>query len=192
MNIFKKIILIGVMSQLTLILGLVGPWVLFIFSPFLIIIGGISVLLAIIYKSDSLKVNDLEIERPLIVVVDDDAVALHSLKRFFQTMGFRVAAYLNPIAALAEMNNKIFDFAVIDNMMPELNGEEFLLRLDKNYSQISQANRPKVLLFTGSPEVVHFNSKLLQNLNYRGILSKKDAFTNGLLKSFNKNFGIAV
>jgi FixJ family two-component response regulator len=83
-------------------------------------------------------------ERPTVVLVDDDAAVLTSLKFALELEGFTVAAYANAEDLLAD-GVKTASCFVVDYHLPGANGLELLSRLrQRGYST-------PVILITSNP-----------------------------------------
>lgn len=84
-------------------------------------------------------------ERPTVVLVDDDAAVLTSLKFALELEGFTVAAYANAEDLLAEGVVGTASCFVVDYHLPGANGLELLRRLrQRGYST-------PVILITSNP-----------------------------------------
>ena len=91
----------------------------------------------------SLRPNELD-ERPTVVLVDDDAAVLTSLKFALELEGFTVAAYATAEDLLADGVGAVSCF-VVDYHLPGANGMELLSRLrQRGYST-------PVILITSNP-----------------------------------------
>lgn len=71
-------------------------------------------------------------EQPHILVIDDDARLRDLLRRFLEESGFMVTDAENAQQARAFMQSTAFDLLVIDVMMPEETGLEFLASIKQN------------------------------------------------------------
>ncbi len=85
---------------------------------------------------------------PLIVCVDDDRLFLESLARLIRRQGYRVMIYTEPRLALDELSQVRPDLLIVDVLMPEMNGFEFLDEVRR------RPDGPPVVLLSavGSPE----------------------------------------
>lgn len=81
-------------------------------------------------------------EPPLIFCVDDDAAFLRSLARILSRHGYRVETYEDPETALEAVPEKNPDLALVDILMPGLNG----LDLAEEIAESSGGRVPVVLL----------------------------------------------
>lgn len=61
-----------------------------------------------------------------LLVVDDEAAHVKALKDTLETEGYSVAGFTSASAALAELRQSVFDLALTDLMMPEMDGVAFL------------------------------------------------------------------
>ncbi len=70
-------------------------------------------------------------ERPHILVVDDDTRLRALLQRYLQENGFAVSSAKDAENARMFMNQYVFDLLIVDVMMPNETGLEFLKKLRK-------------------------------------------------------------
>src|SRR3990167_2405580 len=61
-----------------------------------------------------------------VLVLDDDRAILSVLEMRLETMGLTVTAFRDPHEALARLKEESFDLAMVDVMMPIMNGIEFM------------------------------------------------------------------
>jgi len=78
-----------------------------------------------------------------LLFVDDEEEFLNYMTKRLLKRDFDVAAYSNPIQALAETEGQTFDVALLDLKMPEMDGEILLSRLKKRDPQV------EVIILTG-------------------------------------------
>jgi two-component system alkaline phosphatase synthesis response regulator PhoP/two-component system response regulator VicR len=73
-----------------------------------------------------------------ILVVEDDQDSREVLSRIIENLGYEVLAFASGKEALAEVAKTTIDLAMIDIMMPEMNGYEVLqaIRAMPNYGDI--------------------------------------------------------
>lgn len=69
------------------------------------------------------------LEKPTVIVVDDDPAVLKSLKFSLELEGFAVRTYVDAAELLNEARLPAFGCLVIDYNLPALNGLEVLRRL---------------------------------------------------------------
>ena len=69
--------------------------------------------------------------RPVVVLVDDDAAVLASLKFALEMEGLSVEAFLNPADLLARPGSANADCLILDYYLPDTNGLELLEKLRK-------------------------------------------------------------
>lgn len=82
------------------------------------------------------------VRKPKILVVDDDE-DVHRITRFaLRNAGMEVVSERNPVVALQSLLELRPDVIMLDLMMPEMNGFEFLVRLGK----IQNRNKFRVLV----------------------------------------------
>ena len=80
-----------------------------------------------------------------ILVIDDDTRLRGLLKKYLVENGFVVATTENPKKALETLKYLVFDAIVLDQMMPEMTGTEFL----QNFRKSSQT---PVIMLTANAE----------------------------------------
>ncbi len=65
-----------------------------------------------------------------IVIVDDEVQILEMLKKFFEKSGkYQVVTFSDPLSALGYLSSNEFDVALLDIMMPKMDGLELLDKL---------------------------------------------------------------
>lgn len=66
-----------------------------------------------------------------ILLVDDEEQLLYTIRRMMARLGYRVEAFSNPALALHAFrtNPQSYDLVVTDMMMPEMSGDELIVRL---------------------------------------------------------------
>ena len=74
-----------------------------------------------------------------ILFVENDVSILTFYKRLFTRMGYKVEGYISPIIALQvfEADSSEFGLAILDVIMPEMNGAELLTEMKKVNPNIS-------------------------------------------------------
>ena len=78
-----------------------------------------------------------------IIVVDDDEDLLRLIQRFLVLQGNEVETFTSPLLALERVRQKKFDIALIDLVMPEMDGLELLHKL-RQFDPLQQ-----VIVITG-------------------------------------------
>lgn len=68
-------------------------------------------------------------ERVSILVVDDDSDALELLCRMIESLGYHPIPCNSGQEAVTKLNDSSFELALLDVMMPEMNGYELLEKL---------------------------------------------------------------
>jgi FixJ family two-component response regulator len=84
-----------------------------------------------------------------VYLLDDDSSILKSTGRLLDSAGWKVEAFTDPIAFLDQTAKHCPDVAVIDMIMPEMNGLEVQTRLRR----ISPSTRVIVLTAKDDPSV---------------------------------------
>lgn len=184
----SRAMMIMMMSLGSAVMATFLPWVMIATMPLFTIFGAgpVAIYAMILNLHETIKRRGIK----TVVVVDDDAVTLSLVKRAFESMGYRTHAFDSPMEALMAMKNLEFDYALVDQIMPELSGADFVVQLDNQLADTHSRSRPEVLMFTGHPEGVHINGRELHNMHYRGILSKKEARLGSLRRMFSQGLGM--
>ncbi len=73
-----------------------------------------------------------EVIKKKILVVDDDSKLTELLVALLENYGFEAIAVSNPFSGLKAVQRNEFDILLLDVMMPEMDGFEFLRRLREN------------------------------------------------------------
>lgn len=85
------------------------------------------------------------LDKKKVMVVDDDLVLLKILKTRLSRKGLVVEIFNNPEKALTSLNDFDPDIIVLDLMMPELTGFEFIQRVGSKYP----GHKYKIIVGTG-------------------------------------------
>ncbi len=88
-------------------------------------------------------------ENLAVYLLDDDASVLKSTRRLLDSAGWKVEAFTDPITFLKQAAAHFPDVAVIDILMPEMNGLEVQTRLQR----VSPSTRVVVLTAKDDPSV---------------------------------------
>lgn len=83
---------------------------------------------------------------PGILIIDDEDAIRYSLAAFLEDYGYHVVTAPDAESALALLEKKSADAAVVDIRLPGLSGEEFIVRAHVLYDKMV------FLVHTGSPE----------------------------------------
>ncbi len=78
-----------------------------------------------------------------IMILDDEPIVGQRLKAALEKDGYRVETFVNPLEAVARLEEKIFDIVVTDIRMDDMDGIE-ILELVRAKSQ-----RTRVIMITG-------------------------------------------
>lgn len=70
-------------------------------------------------------------KKKLILVVEDDPDALNLLYAILETLGYDYVGFSNGRDALANISGKPIDVAILDIMMPEMDGYELMAEMRK-------------------------------------------------------------
>ncbi len=86
-------------------------------------------------------------ESPKILVVDDEETIRMMLKETLTSWGYQVTCAATGVAALEAMQGQLFDAALVDIRMPEMDGLSFLREVKRHDDSI------EVVIMTGYPTV---------------------------------------
>lgn len=89
------------------------------------------------------------LNKETVYLLDDDSSILKSTGRLLDSAGWKVEAFTDPKAFLEQAAKRCPDVAVIDILMPEMNGLEVQTRLQR----VSPATRVIVLTAKDDPSV---------------------------------------
>lgn len=68
-----------------------------------------------------------------VLIVDDDDDILYIFKRFFDFQGYEAKTANNPESAIEIQTEQVFDYAILDYMLPKMTGEKLAeILLEKN------------------------------------------------------------
>jgi len=100
-----------------------------------------------------------------VMLVDDDGLVLHAVRRMLTQLGYKVASFERPEAALAEFLARPGEYAVVftDLMMPGMNGLQLVRRI-----QALKPGQPIVVasgFFTESEELDAANLRVARLLH---------------------------
>ncbi len=82
-------------------------------------------------------------EKPFILVVDDNKITTKLLKRYLETNGYQAGEAYDGVECLEKVEERIPDAIILDVMMPRLDGYETVRRLK---SQDHTKNIPVVIV----------------------------------------------
>jgi DNA-binding response OmpR family regulator len=71
--------------------------------------------------------------RPMVLCIDDDAQTLSSLTRLLERHGYRVSTVQDSKEAMSAISTIGPDMAIIDVMMPDVNGNELARKIREHY-----------------------------------------------------------
>jgi two-component system, LuxR family, response regulator FixJ len=89
------------------------------------------------------------LNKETVYLLDDDSSILKSTGRLLDSAGWKVEAFTDPIAFLERASTDCPDVAVIDILMPEMNGLEVQTRLQR----VSPSTRVIVMTAKDDPSV---------------------------------------
>jgi CheY-like chemotaxis protein len=117
---------------------------------------------------------------PSILVVDDDADGREVVSQFLTRSGYRVRSSPNGRAALISLSSEIPDVVILDLMMPEMSGVEFL-RIIRSYLRWQTL---PVIVLTAYPTGDHIDQ--VRQMGVKCIFTKANYQLADLLKCVNK------
>ena len=68
-----------------------------------------------------------------LLIVDDNLMNIELLEATLEPLGYEILSYLNPLKALEELKQTKIELAMIDIVMPEMDGFEFTEKFIKNH-----------------------------------------------------------
>jgi FixJ family two-component response regulator len=89
------------------------------------------------------------LNKEIVYLLDDDSSILKSTGRLLDSAGWKVEVFTDPITFLEQAAKRCPDVAVIDILMPEMNGLEVQTRLRR----VSPSTRVVVLTAKDDPSV---------------------------------------
>jgi CheY-like chemotaxis protein len=93
-----------------------------------------------------------------ILVVEDDNDSREAIVTILESLGYSVYAYNSAKSALADIKGKRFNLALLDIMMPEMNGYELLVEIKK----MDEFKDMPVIMVTAKDE----DSEILEGYQY--------------------------
>jgi CheY-like chemotaxis protein len=115
-----------------------------------------------------------------VLVVDDDADSRDVVSRFLSRAGYSVRSAANGREALVAVATTAPDVIILDAMMPEMSGVEFL-QVIRSYLRWSSL---PVILLTAYPQGPHIDRA--QDLNVKRIFFKPDYRLEDVLRCVNQ------
>ncbi|MFH0785406.1 MAG: sigma-54 dependent transcriptional regulator [Pseudomonadota bacterium] len=95
-----------------------------------------------------------------VLIVDDEPSIVDFIATTLSANGYAVEAYCDPLVALKNIKGRIFDLAMVDINMPEMNGIEF----SKKLLEISLST--EVVIITGVPDEENLDPCLRMGLTH--------------------------
>lgn len=71
-----------------------------------------------------------------ILSVDDNQTNLLIIESYAKNLKLQIKSFLNPLEALNSIEKEIYDLVIVDYMMPEIDGLEFIKRFREKYIEI--------------------------------------------------------
>lgn len=107
------------------------------------------------------EAGDLAVKR--VLIVDDHAPVLRILRLGIEAAGYEVEAAHNGAECLCRLAESLPDFLVTDVDMPQINGKELCLAIEKKYPQ----RRFPIVVLTSRTELEHRNwTQRIDNLTF--------------------------
>jgi CheY-like chemotaxis protein len=103
---------------------------------------------------ETAAISSAPVERRHILCVDDEVAVSRMRAEILKEHGYEVVLHHSPVAAL-QCDLSMFDLAILDFRMPELNGRELLLRMR------ALGVRFPILLLTGCLETLSSEDRTL-------------------------------
>lgn len=98
-----------------------------------------------------------------ILIVDDHAPVLRILRLGIESAGYEVDAAHNGAECLHRLTESMPDFLITDIDMPQINGKELCLTIEKMYPQ----RRFPIVVLTSRTELEHRNwTQRIENLTF--------------------------
>ena len=115
-----------------------------------------------------------------IFIIDDNQVDLKTLKSYVNQTGYQIYSFASPVEALDKMSNVSPDLIILDYLMPEMNGDEFMIKISE---RLLQNNDWQVYLVTSK----YFDQEEKLSMLTLGItqIFEKPIKKSDLLKSIN-------
>ncbi len=100
------------------------------------------------------------IKNAQVLIVDDEPSIVDFIGATLSANGYAVETHTNPLTALKNVRDKVFDLAIVDINMPEMNGIEFARKL----LEISLST--EVVIITGVPDEENLDPCLRMGLTH--------------------------
>jgi CheY-like chemotaxis protein len=121
----------------------------------------------------------LDGDMPSVLLVDDDADGREVIAQYLTRAGYRVQPAPNGRSALMSLVADVPDVVILDLMMPEMNGVEFL-RVIRNYLRWATLPVIVVTAYPTSPQLEE-----ARKLGVRNVFTKSDFKLPDLLAAVN-------
>jgi len=100
--------------------------------------------------------NQTSKEKKTILVIDDEEQLNNSTKILLQTNGYEVDSAINGNEGLQKIQNKVYNLAIIDVKLPDMQGTELLSKIQKTQPTC------KKIMITGYPNLQNTISSINQ------------------------------
>ncbi len=104
--------------------------------------------------------NARAVKNAQVLVVDDEPSIVDFIATTLRANGYEIEAYCNPLEALKNLKGKVFDLAMVDINMPEMNGIEFSRKL------LEVSLSTEVVIITGVPDEENLDPCLRMGLTH--------------------------
>ena len=81
-----------------------------------------------------------------ILVIDDEALVIESLKKLLKKKGYDVSIAKNGLEAMQRVEEGDFDLIVSDIRMPDMNGIEIIKKIREYLKQNGKGSVPEILI----------------------------------------------
>ncbi len=104
--------------------------------------------------------NARAVKNAQVLVVDDEPSIVDFIATTLSANGYEIEAHCNPLEALKNLKGKVFDLAMVDINMPEMNGIEFSKKL------LETSLSTEVVIITGVPDEENLDPCLRMGLTH--------------------------
>ena len=91
-----------------------------------------------------------------ILSVDDNQTNLLIIESYAKNLNLQIKSFLNPLEALNSIDVEVYDLVIVDYMMPEIDGLEFIKRFREKYIEIP------VIMLTAVNDDINLQIKALE------------------------------
>lgn len=120
--------------------------------------------------------------KPIILLLDDDEQVRFNLKLFFEDEGFECHAFENSESALNALKETYFDVAIVDIRLPGIDGEDFIT------ASFPLAPHLKYIIHTGSAQYKLPDKLIMPGIDIEGVFYKPVSDMNKFTNKINSLF----